>query len=148
MNAAKLFKSLEAYREPVGALVRNSLAVNDVNYIFYGLVSEVGEVADVLSKSIRDEADVELCRRNLILELGDVFYWYCAPAVIGFKRDGNFNLLSPIMDLTISSAINYLDRSTEHPGDYDRLAREIYIGLVQKLEDRKKKLGTYTKPMT
>jgi hypothetical protein len=52
------------------------------------------------------------------------------------------------MELVINSALCYLEQTTEHPVDYDSLAREIYSGLVQKLDDRKAKLGTYTKPMT
>jgi NTP pyrophosphatase (non-canonical NTP hydrolase) len=148
MNASKLFESLQAYREPVESLVRNSLAVQDIDYIFYGLVSEVGEVADVVSKSMRPNSDVGLCCRNLILELGDVFYYYCAPSVVMCGMDSKFDWLAPIMELTIGSAIDYLDDNTDYPGDYDRLAREIYSGLVQKLEERKKKLGTYIKQMT
>lgn len=46
-----------------------------LEYLRLGLVSEVGEVAGVLKRIIRDGWPVEVWRPKLVLELGDVA-WY------------------------------------------------------------------------
>lgn len=45
-----------------------------LEYVTYGLVSEVGEIAGKLKKSIRDGGE---CRDAVLAELGDVL-WYVA----------------------------------------------------------------------
>ncbi len=46
-------------------------------YLMYGLLSEFGEVADVLKKQIRNGTPLEDVRNRLVDEIGDVL-WYAA----------------------------------------------------------------------
>lgn len=46
-------------------------------YMAYGLVGEIGELAGKLAKEIRDDVDADLHREGVKLELGDIA-WMCA----------------------------------------------------------------------
>lgn len=101
-----------------------------LEYLRLGLVSEVGEVAGVLKRIIRDGWPVEVWRQKLVIELGDVA-WYAA---VSTYEDG-----SCFEDRDTHSALasSFISLAT-----YARMTEanitwpEVFDAVIAKLRDR------------
>lgn len=72
-------------------------------YLFFGLVSELGEVATLLKKKLCDDAAVE--HSEIVLELGDIAYYIASM----FEPATFAELLSfPIEPVTVQKAMQVL----------------------------------------
>ena len=61
-------------------------------YLMYGILSEFGEVADVLKKAIRNGTPPDEVRRRLVDEIGDVL-WYAT--MLNFESRSADDVLIP-----------------------------------------------------
>ncbi len=101
-------------------------------YLRLGLVSEIGEVAGVLKRIIRDGWTMEVWRSKLILEIGDVA-WY--KAVEHFELGTQFrtgDVVSALSETDWLTCDESLDRMSEANITWD----EVFAANVAKLRDR------------
>jgi hypothetical protein len=103
-------------------------------YLVLGLVSELGEVADVLKKAIRNGTPKDEVRRRLVDEIGDVL-WYSAM----IQHEGGL----PAIDHELSPWLEYVARGISVADllgfarvFYDITVEECRIANIAKLRDR------------
>lgn len=105
-------------------------------YLALGLLSELGEVADVLKKAIRNNTPADEVRRRLVDELGDVL-WYSTITTHEAST-------SELKDLTLPTwvaAIAFSGFTVEHimkwaKGVYGITAEECRAANIAKLASR------------
>jgi len=103
-------------------------------YLVLGLLSELGEVADVLKKAIRNGTPKDEVRRRLVDEIGDVL-WYSAM----IQHEGGLpaidHELSPWLEY-VARGISVADLLTHASFMYGITAEECRIANIAKLRDR------------
>lgn len=100
-----------------------------LEYLRLGLVSEVGEVAGVLKRIIRDGWPVEVWRPKLVIELGDVA-WYVA--VMSYENAWTFDNGSIACEFRSVTNKIVRDRMTEANITW----AEVFDAVIAKLRDR------------
>jgi len=107
--------TLEEYQDFVETtwLRENSPAKEELR-IFYGIIGELGEIAELNKKIMRDGGDPEVWRKNLVKEFGDVLY-YLAKYANFFDVDLNEVLVKNVIKLTSRK-----DRGVLHGSGNDR----------------------------
>jgi hypothetical protein len=103
-------------------------------YLVLGLLSELGEVADVMKKAIRNGTPKDEVRRRLVDKIGDVL-WYSAM----IQHEGGLpaidHELSPWLEY-VARGISVADLLTHVSFMYGITAEECRTANIAKLRDR------------
>ena len=92
--------SLEEYQEFVETTwLREDNPQAEELRIFYGIVGELGEIAELNKKYMRDGGDDLTWRKNMVKEFGDVFY-YLAKYANFFDVDISDALVENVLKLS------------------------------------------------
>ncbi len=92
--------TLEEYQAFVETTwIREDTPLGEELRIFYGIVGELGEIAELNKKFMRDGGDPEKWRKNFIKEFGDIFYYLAKYANL-FDVELNDVLVENVLKLT------------------------------------------------
>ena len=92
--------TLEEYQDFVETTwIREDSPAKEELRIFYGIVGELGEIAELNKKIMRDGGDASEWRKNITKEFGDVFY-YLAKYANFFDIDLNEVLVTNVIKLS------------------------------------------------
>ena len=92
--------TLEEYQEFVETTwIREDTPQAEELRIFYGLIGEIGEIAELNKKFMRDGGDPEQWRENIIKEFGDALYYFAKLANF-FDIDLDDVLVTNVLKLT------------------------------------------------
>ena len=92
--------TLEEYQEFVETTwIRETEPAKEELRIFYGIIGELGEIAELNKKFMRDGGDHVEWRKNMIKEFGDLLY-YVAKYANFFDMDLDESLVGNVFKLT------------------------------------------------
>ncbi len=135
MDEKRVMSPIE-YAEFCRTVVECPESVKD-EYLFFGLVSELGEVATLLRKKLCDHEAVE--RSEIILELGDIAYYIASM----FEPASFAELLSfPIEPVTVQKAMQVL-LETHDPAYWRALCIALEVSPHEAIEASVAKLSRH-----
>lgn len=102
-----------------------------LEYLRLGLVSEVGEVAGVLKRILRDGWPMDVWRPKLVLELGDVA-WY--KAVLSKEQRHLFGVDAIRVELLFGHGI--WEAARDRMAEAGITWEEVFDAVIAKLRDR------------